>query len=61
MSEVTLTIVGCYATFIFAEATLQVSGVIAVVVLGVLMSGYGRSRISPEVEESVESFWEMMG
>ena len=61
MSEITTTIVGCYATFIFAEATLEVSGVIAVVTFGVLLSGYGRSRITPEVEESVESFWEMMG
>ena len=61
MSEITLTVVGCYATFIFAEATLEVSGVIAVVTFGVLLSGYGRSRITPEVEESVDSFWEMMG
>ena len=61
MSEITLTVVGCYATFILAEATLEVSGVIAVVTFGVLLSGYGRSRITPEVEESVDSFWEMMG
>jgi sodium/hydrogen exchanger 10/11 len=34
--------------------------VLAVVVLGVYMSGYGSQRISVEVEHSLHSFWEMI-
>jgi len=61
VSEITVTLLSCYAVFIIAEATvLHSSGVLAVVTLGILMSAYGRVRISPEVEHYLHSFWEMM-
>lgn len=61
MSEITVTLVSCYATFIVAEGELHLSGVLAVVTLGVLMTTYGRVRVSSEVENYLHSFWEMMG
>jgi len=32
-----------------------------VVTLGVLMSGYAKTRVSPEVEHTMHSFWELLG
>jgi len=58
--EIGITLVSCYFTFFVAEVFLKASGVLAVVVLGVVMSGYGRTRISVEVEEKLHSFWEMI-
>ena len=42
------------------EISLGVSGVMAVVVLGIVMSTE-RTSISPEVEVLVHHFWEMLG
>lgn len=62
ISEVTMTVVGCYTAFAAAEGTaLETSGVLAVVTLGVLMSGYAKTRVSPEVEHTMHSFWELLG
>ncbi len=58
--EITVTIVAAYLTWFLSENVLHVSGVLAVVALGLVMSAIGRTSISPEVEEFLHRFWEMM-
>ncbi|KAH6926392.1 hypothetical protein HPB50_018099 [Hyalomma asiaticum] len=57
--EITITLSSAYITYYLAETVLQVSGVLAVVALGVVISA-NKVSISPEVEEFVHSFWEML-
>ncbi|XP_064484392.1 sperm-specific sodium:proton exchanger-like isoform X2 [Ornithodoros turicata] len=57
--EITITLSSAYLTYYVAEAVLGVSGVLAVVALGVIISA-NKVSISPEVEEFVHSFWEML-
>jgi sodium/hydrogen exchanger 10/11 len=57
--EITLTIAASYITFYVAEAWLGVSGVLALVALG-LECNLNRAHISPEVEKFLHGFWEMM-
>ena len=61
LSEITLTLVLAYASMILAEGVLHVSGVMAVVVAGLWMSGEGRTKISPEVSHFLHRFWETLG
>jgi CPA1 family monovalent cation:H+ antiporter len=56
--EITLTTILAHSTFLFAEHTFHVSGVMATVAAGLTMGGYGRNKISPPVREHMESFWE---
>lgn len=58
--EITLTIIAAYSTYYVAENLFHVSGVVAVVTLGLMLAGFGRTRISPEVEEFLHHFWHMM-
>lgn len=60
MVEISMTLVTAYLTFYVAEDLLVVSGVLAVVALGVTMSAMASSRISPEVHHPMHIFWEMM-
>ena len=56
--EITLTTIVAFGSFLFAES-LQVSGVIAVVVAGLTMGSYGMQRgMSPTTRLAVSSFWE---
>ncbi len=57
--EITLTVAAAYLVFYIAESFLHVSGVLALVALGLLLAGVGRTRISPEVEGFLHQFWEM--
>lgn len=57
--EITLTVSASYITFYVAEAWLGVSGVLALVALG-LETNLNRAHISPEVEKFLHWFWEMM-
>ncbi|ACF14274.1 cyclic nucleotide-binding protein [Chloroherpeton thalassium ATCC 35110] len=57
--EITLTVAAAYLTFYVSESFLHVSGVLALVALGLLLAGIGRTRISPEVEAFLHNFWEM--
>jgi len=58
MIEITLTTIGAYGSFVTAE-TFHSSGVIAVVVAGVLCGNYGaRTGMTPSTRVAVESFWE---
>ncbi|HEY5716073.1 MAG TPA: cation:proton antiporter [Psychromonas sp.] len=58
--EITLTISAAYISYFIAENVFHVSGVVAVVTLGLLVAGIGRTRISPEVATFLHHFWEMM-
>ncbi|MFT7053209.1 MAG: NhaP-type Na+/H+ or K+/H+ antiporter [Psychromonas sp.] len=58
--EITLTISAAYIAYFIAEDIFEVSGVVAVVSLGVLVSSIGRTRISPGVTVFLHHFWQMM-
>ena len=58
--EVTLTTVLAYVSFLVAEVVLGVSGVMATVVAGMLIGGWGKARISPSVTDYLERFWKYM-
>ena len=55
--EITITVCCAYLTFFVAEGFLEVSGVLALVVLGLWLSHH-RQAISPEVEHTLHEFWE---
>jgi NhaP-type Na+/H+ or K+/H+ antiporter len=59
MVEITLIIASAYLCFFIAEHFFHVSGVLALVSFGLMMSGIGRTRISPEVEHFLHEFWEL--
>ncbi|XP_022089278.1 sodium/hydrogen exchanger 10-like [Acanthaster planci] len=59
MVEITITLASTYLTFYFGESVLGVSGVLAVVVLGLIVNAE-RTAISPEVEVFLHRFWEML-
>lgn len=55
---VTVTFVSCYITFYIAEFTfLKVSGILAIVSLGLFMSAFGKVSIYPESEHAVHTVW----
>ena len=54
--EITGIIGSAYLTFFIAES-FHLSGVIALVTLGLLMAGRGKTRISPEVSHFMHDFW----
>jgi len=58
--EITLTISAAYIAYFIAENLFHVSGVVAVVSLGLLVASLGRTRISPEVSVFLHHFWQMM-
>ena len=58
MIEITLTMIAAYGSFVLAE-DLQVSGVIATVVAGMLCGNLGRQgAMSDTTRKALESFWE---
>ncbi|XP_052064398.1 sodium/hydrogen exchanger 10-like isoform X1 [Mytilus californianus] len=57
--EITITLASTYLTYYIGEEFLKVSGVLAVVVLGVRMSAE-KTMISPEVEKFLHRFWETL-
>ena len=58
--ETTLTTILAYASFMLAEHVLHVSGVVAVVMAALTLGNWGRIKISPEVRQYVDHFWEYM-
>ncbi|MEH6451723.1 MAG: cation:proton antiporter [Psychromonas sp.] len=58
--EITLTISAAYISYFIAENIFHVSGVVAVVALGLLLASIGRTLISPEVAGFLHHFWQMM-
>ncbi|WP_442505741.1 cation:proton antiporter [Novipirellula sp. SH528] len=61
LTEITLTLVLAYGCMVIGEGFFHVSGVTAVVVAGLWMSGWGRTQISPEVAHFLHRFWQMLG
>jgi NhaP-type Na+/H+ or K+/H+ antiporter len=59
--EITATLCAAYLTFYLAEWTLKMSGVLAVVALGLTFAHYGATKISPEVAHFLHEFWGMVG
>ena len=60
--EVNTTIFSSYLIFFVAESTkLKVSGILAVVALGLYMTKSGKTRISAESEHSVHHVWGYIG
>lgn len=58
--EISLSVVLAYASFIIAEHFLHVSGVLAAVTAGLIAGSFGKTKVSPSVEEFMHSFWEYM-
>jgi NhaP-type Na+/H+ or K+/H+ antiporter len=60
--EVNTTIFACYVMFYVAESTaVHVSGILALVALGLYMTKSGKTRISAESEHSVHHIWGYFG
>ncbi|MCZ6810586.1 MAG: cation:proton antiporter, partial [Planctomycetota bacterium] len=59
MLENAITVVLVWGSFIIAEDFLEASGVIAVVVAGLIMGNYGsRLAMSKQTRETIHTFWE---
>lgn len=58
--EVTLTTVLAYCSFLLAEEVLHVSGIMATLVAGIVLTGWGRTKISSSVSEYMTHFWEYL-
>lgn len=60
MTETSLTIIACFATFAIAEGTpVHTSGVLATCFTGLFMGHFARGHISAQSEEATHSFWEV--
>lgn len=55
--EVTLTIVAAMGSFIVANEILGVSGVLAVLILGIWMAAFGTHHISRSVQRPLHIVW----
>ena len=66
MLVVNITFICGFIAFFVAESYLteekgiMVSGIMTLVCLGCFMAAFGKSRISPETEEAVHSFWHFL-
>ncbi len=56
--EVTLSTVVAYAAFLVADHYLHVSGVMATLGAGLIVSTYGSTRFTPETKAYLHRFWE---
>jgi NhaP-type Na+/H+ or K+/H+ antiporter len=61
LTEITITLCAAYLCFFIAEYFLHVSGVLAVVCLGLYFGQIGRTSVSPEVAHFLEEFWQCLG
>lgn len=59
--EVNLTVFGAYLLFYTAESVLKVSGILALVALGLYMTRSGKTRISSASEHAMHYIWGMIG
>src|SRR5262249_47415544 len=60
-AEITLTVALAYLVYICGEHYLHVSGVVAVVVAALGLSGSGRTRLTPTTWHQLESIWQQLG
>jgi CPA1 family monovalent cation:H+ antiporter len=58
--ETSLTTILAYLSFLIAEETFHVSGVMATVAAGLTMGSWGRAKISGAVAGFLEHFWEYL-
>jgi CPA1 family monovalent cation:H+ antiporter len=58
--EITLTAVLAYFAFILGEEVFHLSGVMATVAAGMVIGGWGKTKISPSVAHQLEHFWEYL-
>ncbi|WP_162532255.1 cation:proton antiporter [Candidatus Scalindua japonica] len=58
--ELSLIIVLAYMSFFILEHYFHVSGVLATASAGIIMGGWGRSKISPSVRKLLEEVWEYL-
>jgi monovalent cation:H+ antiporter, CPA1 family len=61
LAETTLTVALAYLTFVVGEHYLGVSGVVAAVSTGLVVSYEGRRRLSPSAWEGLARNWEQIG
>lgn len=61
LAESTFTVAIAYLTFIVGEHYLHVSGVVAVVSAGLVLSNDGRRQLAPSRWESLKGTWEQIG
>ncbi len=59
VAEITVTVLLAYGAFVICTVA-KLSGVLAVVFLGLWLSLYGRGKISPTVYSSLDNFWVML-
>ena len=57
LAEATLTVAFAYLSFIVAERFFHVSGVVAVLSAGLIVSAFGRARITPENWSFLTNLW----
>lgn len=60
MLTMNLTFIACYFTFFVGEYFLEVSGILAIVALGITMGNIGRIEINPESEHAIHSVWSFL-
>lgn len=59
-AEATLTVAAPYVVFIVGDHFLDVSGVVAVVIMGLCVSTWGRAAVSPENWQHLDNVWEQI-
>eukprot|EP00828_Plagiopyla_frontata_P017581 TRINITY_DN2275_c0_g1_i7.p1 TRINITY_DN2275_c0_g1~~TRINITY_DN2275_c0_g1_i7.p1 ORF type:complete len:1063 (-),score=155.68 TRINITY_DN2275_c0_g1_i7:82-3270(-) len=60
--EMCIVFITPYLLYYVCECTtVHVSGVLALVTLGVFMSGFGKTKISPESEQDIHTLWTFFG
>jgi len=58
--EIILTLILATSVFMVAEHFLHVSGIIAVLIAGLVMGNYGRSKISAKISHEMHQTWSML-
>ena len=58
--EISITLFGCFLCFLTAEYEAKSSGVLSVVVLGLMLGALGRTHFTGAVELSLHHFWETL-
>jgi monovalent cation:H+ antiporter, CPA1 family len=59
-AEISLSFALPYPLYLFADQTLHVSGVVSVVAAGLVISGLGRTRLSPVNWQHLQLIWEQV-
>ncbi len=55
--QMSLTMVLAYVSFLVSEKVFHVSGIMASMGAGLIMGGWGRTKISPSIRTYLEHFW----